>query len=661
LDPFRFTRLRYFCILAAAEGLLALVFLFRIPSEPGRALLLGYSTVRVLLGLATLALTAALAWAAWQPEPVKSHLDDMALEAAMAGRGALLPATVTAGLAFLLLGLWALTFSSPPFYRSIQDALVQLPPWTVHAVDLLRAVYQRAAPLLAWGTLLGLQTLVLFLLEYRAAYHMLWREGAIGRAALTVVMLLAALFYAAVLLLRLKLFLAIQNWKWYYMDRSYQPSLRLYAAILALGVLGGLIALRWFRRWPALALVLLIGLGYALQVGFGYLDGQGFESLRLKYADSIFNGYAKAAAEQPPLFTALREYEARYGPDDYLGTKPPGVLLVYSLVEKISNALHPEPTADARFLRLTELIAHGFPLLAGLALIPLYTLARRLSGKEDALLPALLYITAPSFLLVPVFLDQALYPLLFTACLALALAAMDRRSPGLAFALGVGLYACLYFSFSLLPLVPLVLAWVVVDAWLNPQPQLQRAQKPHGRFPWKRTALLLAALLGGMLVIAFLLRVGLNFDILLRYRNAFAEHRTTHVFNSFWERAANAMVLNNAEFTSFAGFALITLLLVRSVRAIVNILRSLVTRINCSTRLDGLLLVFLVAYFGTNLFGQTVGEVQRLFLFFLPLCALFAADEARRLFRARASGYALLVGAQLTTAMLIFMLQDWYG
>lgn len=657
-------RTRLFCLLGAAEGLTTLVFLFRQPSEPGSALLLGFSPARLLLGLVTLLGSAALIGLAFHGANVKTRLDGW-----LRSPDALLAVTALIGLAGVLLVGWLALFTTP-LYAQLQAALVTLPAWALRATDLLRSLYLRAGPLMIWGVLLSVQAEVFLAWEYSTVYRRSIQAGSLWRAGLVALMLATAGFYWVVLLLRLKVFLVIENWKWYFIDKPYQPALWMYAAVLALGIAGTWIVFRLLSRRPAAALAALVGLAYSLQAAMGVLGGQGFESLRLTYADSIFNGYARAAAEQPPLLPALREYEARYGSDDYLGTKPPGVLLVYSLFEKVSNAIDPQPTTEGRFVALTRLAAYVFPLLACLVLPGLYGLGKRLEGSEAALLAGLFYVTTPSFLGVQGFLDQALYPVLFVVGLALTLALIEhagsgsRWTYGLAFGIGAYFYACLYFSFSLLPLIPLAAAWLGLDTLRRGLAMPSRERWVY----WKRIAMMLLALAAGAGTLLVLLRVGLNYDIALRYHNAFAEHRTTHVFNSFWDRAANAMVLNNAEFCGFAGFALITLALAACLRELRAALPGgaagdwLWSRSGePEARLQELITAFLLAYFATNLFGQTVGEVQRLFLFFLPPVALFAAGEARRLFRGRAWGYALVVAIQLVTAMLVFMIQPWYG
>jgi hypothetical protein len=86
-------------------------------------------------------------------------------------------------------------------------------------------------------------------------------------------------------------------------------------------------------------------------------------------------------------------------------------------LEKVSNAIFPESTFQGRFDRLTRLISWIFPFISFLVVIPLYYLSRHFLGEQQAVLPSLLYLFAPNILLIPLFLDQVLYPLLFLVCI----------------------------------------------------------------------------------------------------------------------------------------------------------------------------------------------------------------------------------------------------
>ncbi len=114
----------------------------------------------------------------------------------------------------------------------------------------------------------------------------------------------AALFHWTVLILRLKIFLVIRGWKWYFWQKEVPQPVWLFPLMLIAAL-----AVVWFvfrnPKHIQRKLIALMLLGAALQIGFGFLAGGGFESLRLKYADSVFNNYAEAAAEDPGLWHAL--------------------------------------------------------------------------------------------------------------------------------------------------------------------------------------------------------------------------------------------------------------------------------------------------------------------------------------------------------------------
>ncbi len=160
--------------------------------------------------------------------------------------------------------------------------------------------------------------------------------------------------------------------------------------------------------------------------------------------------------------------KANYGDDWYLGTKPPGVLAVYILTEKAASIFLPAADSAGRFLSLTTFAAYVFPFLAFLLLLPLYRLARGLSlTEQEGLLAAALYVAVPSVLLIPLFLDQVLYPLIFISVLLLAWYAWEKKSWPLALLTGAAVYLALYLGFSLLALVPLIPLWFGLQTLLH--------------------------------------------------------------------------------------------------------------------------------------------------------------------------------------------------
>jgi hypothetical protein len=634
---------RIFFPLAALEGLLALVFLLKDPSSEN-ALLMGYSASRLAMAAAALLLTIIMAWSAWQTITKRPTLPRWlkTAETWLLEKSILLPLTILLTLAALLSIAYHIFFSAP-LPLSAEVFLTERPQWMMFTLRLY-AMHARLLPLTLWTTALILQTLVLWGFRFAPAYRDLRRDGDFGRAAGMLLLAGAALFHWLVLLLQLKVFLVIRGWKWYFWQKEVPQPIWLFPFILIIALV-----VVWFVfRNPKHAqrkLIALMLLGAGLQIGFGFLAGGGFESLRMKYADSVFNNYAEAAAEDPGLWHAMTNYEADYGDDWYLGTKPPGVLAVYILTEKAASVFMPSADSAGRFLSLTTFAAYVFPFLAFLVLLPLYHLARKLDlSRQEGLLASALYVTVPSVLLIPLFLDQALYPLVFISVLLLACYAWEKKSWQLTMLTGAAVYLALYLGFSLLALVPLIPLWFCLQMLFHP--------KEH---PFKEGLKLGLAFGGGLLAAFLLFRLAVNYDILLRYSTAMANHRRAKEYAPGLEQWLHAFLLNHAELLTWNGFPFILLALVQMTRSLIACIR------RQSQPLDELAAAFFLTYGALNLFGQTNGEVQRLWLFMIPLFSLLAASETMRLSRANRGSLSLLFLLQWVTAWLLFTFQDFYG
>jgi hypothetical protein len=66
------------------------------------------------------------------------------------------------------------------------------------------------------------------------------------------------------------------------------------------------------RNYPKWTLGFLVLLGALLQLGFGFMDGKGFESLRENYTGTMHRVYAEMAADDPDLLPVITDYEARF-------------------------------------------------------------------------------------------------------------------------------------------------------------------------------------------------------------------------------------------------------------------------------------------------------------------------------------------------------------
>ena len=389
-------------------------------------------------------------------------------------------------------------------------------------------------------------------------------------------------------------------------------------------------------------LTLLIALGYALQIGFGFIEGQGFESIRLKYAESPYHVYAAHASDRPALADVLLDYEENYGDYLFVETKPPGLLATFIALQKLSNSINPAESFEARFNRLTTVMAYVFPLFSFLVLAPIYRVSKLL-WEDGALHPTLLYVLCPNVILIPLLYDQVLFPLLFVFGVLLALLTVQRRSFWLAVGTGAFTYLAAFFSFSMLPLAPLAFALIGFDHWANRSEQSLRD-----------AARLAAGVALGIAGVFLLFYLALDYDFITRYTNGLREHREFKRLETGTGSVLRGLLINNLEFAVWTGFPIVILFVAQAVRSARAFVRDRVTQP------DALMAALGVTFVLLNLGGQTVSEVGRLWLFLVPVIALYAAREARRLFEKKATGLYLVVALQLVVVFLTYKFQDFY-
>ena len=128
--------------------------------------------------------------------------------------------------------------------------------------------------------------------------------------------------------------------------------------------------------------------------------------------------------------------------------------------------------------------------------------------------------------------------------------------------------------------------------------------------------------------------------------NAMQQHRVAKSYDPGIAQILNSLVLNNVEVLTWNGIPLILLAvyaLFRSARRLTN---------NQSLPLDGLTVPLVVTYIILNFTGQTDGEVQRLWLFMLPLWSIYSAEFARTLTSRKITGISLIVTLELITTFL---------
>lgn len=159
----------------------------------------------------------------------------------------------------------------------------------------------------------------------------------------------------------------------------------------------------------------------------------------------------------------------------------------------------------------------------------------------------------------------------------------------------------------------------------------------------------------GFLTLFLLFWVVTGYDLYQRYQYAMEIHRMGRDVLPGITSQLEIIYLNNAEMITWTGIGVVILALYGGIRSLIHQTHQKVQ----ST--DQLFIALGCTYLFLNIFGQTRAEVQRLWLFLIPLVSIYSALGTASLFRRREWGFLILCIYQLTITLLIFQFQDFYG
>lgn len=592
-------------------------------------ILLGLSFSRLLLGALALVAVFIILYLAFRsilsPPWCQNHLSQIynALQ-----RGNHLLVSITAPTIFLVISICILILFDSPAAKEL---------------GMLPNAFERICPLYIWVMLMCLQWIFLILLScphvYRQKHFVQW--AVIAKIFLLMLMLVLTLFNWAIVFFRMQIFVANRYWPWEFTHKTFGQRDLIFLLSLATALI-----CTWFIARKQIRdiykLLAIICIGYFIQLSFAFIDGAGVESIRARYVNSGHKDYAILASEMPPLLDSIREYESRYANNIFLSTKPPGVIFLYTLTAKLTNFIQPENAPQDRFYHLTVLMAYIFPVLSLLTLVPLSQLSKKIWNKSDAFIPSAIYIVLPPVVLFYLELDQFLHPLLLMSTLVLFFRTLETQAFRWAFINGVTIYLALFFSFSMIFAPVLIFIWYGIDYLQNIR---HNTLSNH-----IKTAL---GLISGFLVTAFVFYLLLNYDPLLRYQHSIASHKYLKDFETGYQQILDAILLNNGEFIHWAGIPIILLFFSRCAQSVSAVVKGK------GKSLDAFCVAFMFAFVLLNIFGQTRGEVARLWIFLLPPISLFSAIESRSLFGKNTMlGVYLLITLQLASVWIMFKYQD---
>lgn len=436
------------------------------------------------------------------------------------------------------------------------------------------------------------------------------------------------------------------GWFWTFRVRHFRTSHLIELVVLA----AGLVCIQFVlgkpkRRFWNVALSLL--LFYAMMISFGVAEGHGLESVRLKYFNTKLSDVARISAceSHVDLLNAVREYNALFGSDFWLATKPPGTFAFYKLIGEMLTDISPKLTVGSEncFTNLSQILVIAVPLLFPLILLPISSLQRLLDDGQISRVEGFLYMSTPSVLLMMLLSDQFLYPFLFVISVLILGLSVTRKSFGLGFAAGFFAFLSTYVSFSLLPLFGLAVVWFAASILYDNASPFAIERKRL--FP-------LIGFIAGVGVAWLAAGLLLNYDPISRYQMAFQHHRDIkHVILTLLN-IGKYVILNNLEFAAWSGFPLILLFAAAVVRSLNGLAKRRATRRNVFA------FSFFMAYLVTNLLGQTDGEVGRMWMFMLPVIVVLASEEAATLLQNRIRSVQFIFTLQFITAYLMFRYMD---
>lgn len=360
-------------------------------------------------------------------------------------------------------------------------------------------------------------------------------------------------------------------------EPSLGPGIVAALAIAAAGVAlvpAALTAPRWALLAATVLLAWLLALALAAQSG-------GLDAIAAPFRRPLdyFANVPLVASLGPHAFAERYPELVRAGRISlHASTHPPGpVLLLWALSRAAGGSL----------LAVSSAVA----LIGACAAVPTYFLARAAYGERAARAAAVLFACAPAVLLFSATSMDAV----FMTMVAMAMAAMIRapRSDGWAVASGLLVALSLLFTYGALGLGPVAVGMGALAWRSTPRPPLVR-----------RAALVTVGLAAGMVV----LRLAMGVDLLGSFGASLDAHLSDPSRSrSYWYWLA----ANLAAFFIAAGVAQTALVVDE-------------TRSRWRSRRPGLETVTLATLALASLSGLFRGEVDHIWLFFVPLVAATA-------------------------------------
>ncbi len=400
---------------------------------------------------------------------------------------------------------------------------------------------------------------------------------------------------------------------------------------------------------------MLIAAGVIVQHTFGLMEGRGIDGIRDRTLNTGHANFAIGALTEPSFFLAASFYEdlniRKVLPDYPFSTKPPGQLLFYMLTERAARFL--PGTWDLPLERLATFMTILWPVLACLPVIFIYILSREIPEEnEPYIIASLLYIFIPSVILIPLHLDQCLYPLLFIFTLVVFAHGVKNNNLLLLFISGFATGLALFVSFSLIAIPFFILLILMIKTGIALLSKEQSFSLNRAQIIRENLKIGLAYAFGLFLLEACLF-LYIGYNVVESYQSVMANHFNLKI--QVWSPQITLAMgaLNILEYALWTGVPLFGLMVVYGIRSLKKLMAG-------NTDM-GLIIGFAtpILFLALALFGKTAGETARLWIFLTPLVVIFSAKEIASTFRERTwNTVTFLIMLQLITAFSLKMWQD---
>jgi hypothetical protein len=631
--PFLFWQKTVF-ILMSLGGIAALLNFYQLTTSDNQSFMAGFSKSRVFFGspfiLLVFGFLLATSFLFWKPRriPIISEKIDLFIRNSPSR----------------LLAFISITFFSIGIIGSTSIILHFATESRVPYLLLLSANY--GLGLIVWV----LSCLIVLILALILNYHSIIlgalrkRDVAIPQTVLVLMLIFTSIQWIT-LSVHGKWLQAINGWFWPYTPKQFSPTQLSILIAFAIAVGIGVFITRTPRQL-ALHTVLLFVAAIALQIGFGFATGTKFDAMRDKYASAPFSDELRLACEaEQNTLSSIRNYDELHGNSFWYGTKPPGFFAVYAIARDTLHFFQPsvKSSSNACVRHLLSDLAIVLPLFAAFSVIPLFGKEVLLSKRSYPGAASLLYVSAPAMVLMLMALDQSILPFLFTLTMLTVLLAVHKRSWWLGSVSGGFIMLSIFVSFSLLPIFGFIFAYTTLNAFFGGE----RKEKIRVILP------VIGMVLGGVIVSVILFKV-FDYSPISRYVQAFESHRTIKDFELSFGNLVKYSTLNNIEIAFWSGAPLFILTLIGIIKSTHQTFK------RKPIRQDIFNVSFGAMYIGLMIFGQTRGEVGRIWIFLLPSAALIAADQAYRLFRKPRDGMILVLSLQLISSLIVYLNMDWW-